>query len=264
MTNIGKAIRMERFIKRETGRTIIVPMDHGVGAGPIRGLTNLPSTIDKVSSGGANAVLVHMGLVKHGHRRHGDDIGLIIHLSASTSLGSNSSHKVLVTTVEEAIKVGADAVSIHVNIGAEDEPEMLQGFGEISRKCEEWGMPLLAMVYPRGPKITSEFGPDVVAHAARLGAELGADIVKTNYTGDIDSFKKVVQGCPIPVIIAGGPHMDSELSLLENVADSLEAGGKGVAIGRNVFQSENPTRTVKRIHAVVHEGFTATEAFKLE
>ena len=264
MVNIGKAIRMERFMKRETGRTIIVPMDHGVGVGPISGLTNLPNAVDNVASGGANAVLVHMGFVKHGHRKHGEDIGLIIHLSASTSLGPNSSHKVLVTTVEEAIKVGADAVSIHVNIGAEDEPEMLRGFGEISRKCEEWGMPLLAMVYPRGPKITSEFGPDVVAHAARLGAELGADIVKTNYTGDIDSFKKVVQGCPVPVIIAGGPHMDSELALLKIVADSLEAGGKGVAIGRNVFQSENPTRTVKRIHAVVHEGYTAAEAFKLE
>jgi len=256
MSMIGKAIRMERFVKRDTGRTIIAPMDHGVGVGPIPGLINLPDAVDKVALGGANAVLGHMGLAKHGH--------LIIHLSASTSLGPNVTHKVLVSTVEEAIKVGADAVSIHVNLGAEDEPEMLAGFGHVAQKCDEWGMPLLAMVYPRGPKITSEFGKDVVAHAARLAAELGADIVKTNYTGDIDTFKEVVKGTPIPVIIAGGPHMDSELDLLQMIADSLEAGGKGVAIGRNVFQSEDPTRTTKRISAVVHGGFTPEEAFKIE
>jgi len=264
MSIIGKAIRMERFVKRDTGRTIIVPMDHGVGVGPIRGLTNLPDAINKVALGGANAVLVHAGMAKHGHRKYGNDVGLIIHLSASTALGPNSSHKVLVSTVEEAIKFGADAVSIHVNVGAEDEPEMLAGFGSVAKKCDEWGMPLLAMVYPRGPKITNEYGKDVVMHAARLGAELGADIVKTNYTGDIDSFREVIRGCPIPVIIAGGPHMDSEMALLTMIADSLEAGGKGVAIGRNVFQSEDPTRTVKRINAVVHGGFTAEEAFKVE
>ena len=264
MSMIGKAIRMERFIKRDTGRTIIIPMDHGVGAGPIQGLTNLPEAVDKVALGGANAVLTHIGFVRHGHRKGGNDVGLIVHLSASTSLGLNSNHKVLVTTVEEAIRVGADAVSIHINVGSEDEAEMLEGFGRIAQKCDEWGMPLLAMTYPRGPKITNEYGKDVVAHAARLGAELGADIVKTNYTGDIDSFKEVVKGCPVPVIIAGGPHMDSEFSLLQMIADSLEAGGKGVAIGRNVFQSENPTRITKRINAIVHGGFTVEEAFKME
>jgi predicted phospho-2-dehydro-3-deoxyheptonate aldolase len=264
MSMIGKAIRMERFMKKDTGRTIIAPMDHGVGVGPIPGLINLPDAVDKVALGGANAVLGHMGLAKHGHRKYGNDVGLIIHLSASTSLGPNSNHKVLVSTVEEAIKVGADAVSIHVNVGAEDEPEMLEGFGYVAQKCDEWGMPLLAMVYPRGPKIKNEFGKDVVAHAARLAAELGADVVKTNYTGDIDSFREVIQGTPIPVIIAGGPHMDSESDLLQIIADSLEAGGKGVAIGRNVFQSEDPIRTTKRISAIVHGGFSVEEALKIE
>ncbi|MDR0767030.1 MAG: 2-amino-3,7-dideoxy-D-threo-hept-6-ulosonate synthase [Methanosarcinales archaeon] len=264
MSIIGKSIRMERFVKRDTGRTIIAPMDHGVGVGPIKGLTNMPEAVNKVALGGANAVITHIGLAKHGHRKYGNDVGLIIHLSASTSIGPNSNRKVLVTTVEEAIKVGADAVSIHINVGAEDEPEMLQDFGHVAQKCDEWGMPLLAMVYPRGPKIISEFEKSVVAHAARLAAELGADIVKTNYTGDIDSFREVVQGTPIPVIIAGGPHLDSELDLLQMIADSLEVGGKGVAIGRNVFQSEDPMRTTKRISAVVHGGFSAEEAFKIK
>ncbi|KAF5419907.1 MAG: fructose-bisphosphate aldolase / 2-amino-3,7-dideoxy-D-threo-hept-6-ulosonate synthase, partial [Candidatus Methanocomedens sp.] len=131
---------------RETFRTIIIPMDHGVGAGPIKGLTDLSKMVNKVAQGGANAVLGHMGLPKYGHRGYGRDVGLIIHLSASTSLGPDPNHKVLVTSVEEAIKVGADAVSVHVNIGADDEAEMLQGLGITASKCDEWGMPLVAMM----------------------------------------------------------------------------------------------------------------------
>ncbi len=262
MSEIGKSVRIERIFDRSTGNTIIIPMDHGVGAGPVKGLTDLPSTVNKVADGGANAVLGHMGLPKYGHRGYGKDVGLIIHLSASTSLGPDPNHKVLVTTVEEAIKVGADAVSVHVNVGADDEAQMLQDFGHIAMKCDEWGMPLLAMMYPRGPKVASEHDVEYVKHAARVGAELGADIVKTNYTGDIDSFKEVVNGCPVPVVIAGGPQMDTDEELLQMIHDSLLAGGKGVAIGRNVFQAADPTKMIERIHEVVHGGKNVEEVIK--
>ncbi|MEM2924766.1 MAG: 2-amino-3,7-dideoxy-D-threo-hept-6-ulosonate synthase [Methanocellales archaeon] len=263
MSLIGKAVRLERIINRETGKTVIVPMDHGVSLGPIEGLMDLKEAVNKVAEGGANAVLGHMGLPKYGHRRYGRDIGLIIHLTASTTLGPDPLHKVLVTTVEEAIKVGADGVSVHVNIGANDEAEMLAMLGQISRSCNEWGMPLLAMMYPRGAKVKSEHGVEYVKHAARVGAELGADIVKTNYTGDIDSFKEVVRGCPAPIVVAGGPKMSTEIELLEMVYDSIQAGGKGVAIGRNIFQAKDPTKMTRAIAAIVHENYTVKEALKL-
>lgn len=259
MSTIGKSVRIERIFNRNTGNTIIVPMDHGVGAGPINGLINLPETVNTVAEGGANAVLGHMGLPKHGHRGYGRDIGLIIHLSASTSLGPDPNHKVLVTTVEEAIKVGADAVSVHINIGADDEAKMLHDLGHIAKMCDEWGMPLLAMMYPRGPKIIAEHDVEYVKHAARVGAELGADIIKTNYTGNIDSFREVVDGCPVPVVVAGGPQMDTEQQLLQMIHDSLQAGGKGVAIGRNVFQSDNPAQLMSNISKIVHEGVNIEE-----
>lgn len=262
MSTIGKSIRMERIFNRNTGNTIIVPMDHGVSLGPIEGLRNLQEAVNKVAEGGANAVLGHMGLAKHGHRGYGHDVGLIIHLSASTSLSSDPNHKVLVTKVEEAIKVGADGVSVHINIGAEDEYEMLQGLGYVARKCDKWGMPLLAMMYPRGRKVHSEYDVDVVKHAARIGAELGADIIKTNYTGSPETFKEVVEGCPVPVIIAGGPKMNSEQELLEMIEGSLEAGGRGVAIGRNVFQAQDPTGLVRKIAKIVHEGVSVEELSK--
>ncbi|MFX1297066.1 MAG: 2-amino-3,7-dideoxy-D-threo-hept-6-ulosonate synthase [Promethearchaeota archaeon] len=262
MSLIGKAIRLERIIDRQTKRTIIVPMDHGMSAGPIKGLEKLKIMVDLVAEGGANAVLGHLGLPMYGHRRSGKDVGLIIHLSASTSLGPSPNSKILVTTVEEAIKIGADAVSIHINIGDETEAEMLRTLGEVSYKCRDWGMPLLAMMYPRGKKITDEHKVEYVKIVARVAAELGVDIVKTNYTGSIETFKEVTRGCGAPVIIAGGPKKETTKDLLQTIKDSLEAGGVGVAIGRNVFQANNPTKMVRAIYRIVHENWDVSEALR--
>ena len=174
----GKNVRLERIMDRSTGNCVIVPMDHGISIGPTPGLYDMKSTVDAVANGGATAVLMHKGLIRYSYRSSGRDIGLILHLSASTDLGVTSNSKVLVATVEEAIKTGADAVSVHINVGAETEPEMLAGVGRISRDCSEWGMPLLVMAYARGPKIESQYDPQAVAHAARVATELGADVVK--------------------------------------------------------------------------------------
>ena len=259
----GKKIRMERIIDRKTGNTVIVPMDHGISIGPISGLTDMKSTVESISTGGATAVLMQKGLVPYGHRVSGNDVGLILHLSASTNIGSTSDSKVLVGTVEEAIKLGADAVSVHLNLGAETEPSMLSDIGEVSRKCSEWGMPLLVMSYPRGPDVKNPYDPILVAHAARVATELGADMIKVSYTGDIDSFKTVVKGALAPVLIAGGPKMESDLDILNMVKDSLEAGGKGVSIGRNIFQHRNVLAMTQAISGIVLKGLSVKEAAKL-
>ena len=237
---IGKKIRLERIINRHTGRTVIAPMDHGVSDGPMKGIIDIDKTVESISQGGADAILMHKGIVEQGHRGYGKDIGLIVHLSASTSLAPNPNNKVIVTSVEKAIQLGADAVSVHVNLGSETESEMLQELGEISETCSYWGIPLLAMMYPRGQKVENEHDVELVKHAARVGSELGVDIVKTNYTGDPDSFKEVVEGALVPVVIAGGPKVDTDEELLQMVKDSIEVGGAGVAFGRNLFQAENP------------------------
>ena len=260
---IGKRIRIERILNRKTGRCVIVPMDHGVSVGPIPGIIDMTDTINEVASGGANAVLMHKGMVGCGHRGYGKDIGLIIHLSASTSLGVDPDNKVLVTSVEKALKIGADAVSVHVNIGSEKEPEMLMKLGSIAEICDNWGMPLIAMMYPRGQNITNEHDVEVVKLAARAGAELGADIIKTNYTGDPDTFKEVVDGCPVPVVIAGGPMVETDRQLLEMVKNSVDVGGSGVAIGRNVFQAKSPQKTTRAIAGIVHNNLDVDEALKI-
>ena len=262
MPNIGKSIRIERIINRNSKKTIIIPMDHGLTVGSIDGLEDMASMIDKVALGGANAILEHSGMVGAGHRHSGEDIGLIIHLSGATNLSPDPDRKVLVCSVERALKMGADGCSIHINIGADEEPEMLQDASMVIESCREWGIPLLAMMYPRGKKIKNEHDPEVVNIAVRAGAELGADIVKTNYTGDIDSFKKIVKGVHIPVIIAGGPKMDTNEDLLTMVHDSIQAGGSGVAFGRNIFQSKDPTKLVAAIAKIVHENNSVDEVLK--
>ena len=233
MTEIGKRIRLERIFNRKTGRTVIAPMDHGVSSGPIKGIINMDETVESISQGGANAILMHKGIVGLGHRGYGKDIGLIVHLSASTSLSPDP-----------------------------NEPEMLMELGEISETCSYWGIPLLAMMYPRGQKVENEHDVEMVKHAARVGSELGVDIVKTNYTGDPDTFKEVVDGALVPVVIAGGPKVETDRELLEMVKDSLEVGGAGVAFGRNLFQAENPGKITRAIAEVVHNDLDVEEALK--
>jgi fructose-bisphosphate aldolase/2-amino-3,7-dideoxy-D-threo-hept-6-ulosonate synthase len=140
---------------------------------------------------------------------------------------------------------------------------MLLDLGRIARTCDHWGMPLLAMMYPRGPKVKSEHGVEYVKHAARIGAELGVDLVKTNYTGSPDSFKEVIKGCQVPVVIAGGPKMDTERDLLEMVYDAIQVGAAGISIGRNIFQAEDPTLLVMRLCKIIHQGYTPEEAAKI-
>jgi len=261
---IGKVVRLERIINRNTGKTVIVPMDHGVSSGPIKGLKNIRETVQKVAEGGANAIIMHKGIVKDGHRGKGRDVGLIVHMSASTDLSLRKNDKVLVCTVEEAIKLGADGVSIHVNIGAEDEKQMLKDFGVVSKECLEWQMPLVAMLYYRGPEVKDPFDPKAIAHIARIGAELGADIVKVPYTGSPDTFREVVEGCPVPVVIAGGPKVNSDEELLRMVYDAVVvAGCAGLSIGRNIFQHDNVEKITKVLSKIVHENITVEEALEI-
>ena len=217
-------------------------------------------TVNQIAEGGANAVLMHKGMPRCSHRGSGKDVGLIIHLSGSTSLSPFPNAKTLVGTVEDALRLGADGVSLHINLGDETEANMLNALGEATTKASYWGMPVLAMVYARGPKIKDEYDPDVVRHCARVGQELGADVVKVSYTGDIESYSRVVESCCIPVVIAGGPKLDSTRDLLAMVHDSIQAGGAGLSIGRNVFQHKNVTRLLKALNGIVHEDWDLDQA----
>ena len=166
---------------------------------------------------------------------------------------------------DSRIAVGAENVYFEKS-GAytgEISADMLADLGEVARVAEEWSMPLLAMLYARGPRISNEFDPAVVAHCARVGVELGADIVKVPYTGDIDSFADVIAGCCVPVVIAGGPRTETTRQFLEMVDNSLKAGGSGLSVGRNVFQHPKRVQLVRALRGLVHQGLSLDEALAI-
>jgi fructose-bisphosphate aldolase / 2-amino-3,7-dideoxy-D-threo-hept-6-ulosonate synthase len=258
---IGKKIRMERIFNRITGKTLIIPIDHGISDGPIDGLIDVKKTVTNIVSGGANSIIMHKGLVEVGHREKGSDIGLIIHLSAGVAIGPDPLDKTIITSVEEAIQLGADAVSIHINLGSLQTSKMLSDAGQIGKDCKRFGLPLLMMIYPRGEKIKNETDVEHLKHAARLGAELGADIVKCPYTGDKESFREVVRGCTVPIVIAGGCK-GTEIESLQKIRDAIDAGAAGVAMGRNAFQHKNPESFIKAASLVIHNGKNPKDALK--
>jgi fructose-bisphosphate aldolase/2-amino-3,7-dideoxy-D-threo-hept-6-ulosonate synthase len=233
----ANAIRLSR-IARPGGPILMVPMDHGVSAGPIEGIAEPAKTLAAVA-GSATCVTVHKGLVPL-CAPFADRVGVLLHLSASTDGGPDPHEKRLVASVEEALRLGCDGVSIHVNVGSATEPAQLQDAGKVSSACNEWGVPLVSMMYPRGPKVKDPHDPGLVAHAARLGAELGSDAVKVPFTGKTDTFRDAAKGCPVPVIMAGGPKRDSFEAFLQDVRAAKAAGARGVSIGRNVFQHPRP------------------------
>jgi fructose-bisphosphate aldolase / 2-amino-3,7-dideoxy-D-threo-hept-6-ulosonate synthase len=256
---IGKKIRMQRIMDRGSGKMVIVPIDHGISDGPIDGLINVRETVSTIAESGANGILMHKGMVQVGFRGGGSDIGLIVHLSAGTMLSPDPLNKVIVTTVEEAVALGADAISIHINVGATDTGRMMLEAGEVARDCKRLGMPLLIMMYPRGEKVSNEKDVSVVKIAARIGAELGADIVKTNYTGSKESFREVVEGCPVPVVIAGGCK-GTDREVLQMIKDAMDAGASGVALGRNAFQHKEPKKMIGAVSLIVNKGYSVDDA----
>lgn len=250
---VGTAARLSRIGTDD--RYVIIPMDHGLTLGPVRGLADIESTIDAVTRGGADAVLTQKGIAPrvHGNR---NGAGYVVHLNGSTVLGPDSNDKRLTGTVEEALRVGADAVSVHINVGSDHEPAQLEALAEVTDRASQYGVPVLAMAYARGRNLTGddpEHDAENLAHATRIAEELGADLVKTAYSGTAESFERVTEGTSIPVLIAGG-EPDDDLATLHAVDGALRAGAAGVSIGRTVFQHPNPAAITRAVSMVVHDG----------
>ena len=255
---LGKSIRMERVMNRNTRKAVISPLTHGVGMGPIEGIRDIKNSVDTMALAGANAVIMHKGSVAVAHRRSGKDIGLIVHLTGTTADGS----QVLVTHVEEAIEIGADAVSVRIEIGGEDEKDMLKLLGQVAKDAWRWGMPLFALMHPVEKKDKRQELKELM-RAARIGAELGADVVRVSYSGSADSFKEVVSACPAPLLALGGEKKAREKDVLEMVRGVMDSGASGISMGRNVFQYKKPGNMIKAVSEIVHKNYKVETAMKV-
>ena len=255
----GKQVRFSKITKNR--KMLCIPMDHSFTEGPIAGLEDPEEMIIKVAKGGATSFLVHKGIVKA--LKKPVPIGMIMHASASTNLGLAPNRKMLCASVLEGVRLGVDAISLQVNMGSKEEPEMLEQLGTVADQCDDYQMPFIAMMYPRGENIKDPTDPTLVAHVARVGAEAGADIVKTVYTGSPETFREVVRKCPVPVVLAGGVKVETDREILKLASDVMESGAMGVTFGRNVFQHRNPTLIVRAIRRIVIEGSSVEEALEV-
>jgi DhnA family fructose-bisphosphate aldolase class Ia len=258
MTTVGRERRLKRILGPRP--SLIVPVDDSLIAGAVGGLEDLRTKITQIVAANPDALLIFKGALARFHDTliH---VPLILNITASTTRSSHT-RKVVIGSVEEALHLGADGVAVHINLSSRFESEMLRNAGQISSVCMASGMPMIAIVYPR--REGSDGGDDnyqdlrstdrrtyiqLVSHAARLGMELGADIVKVPFTGDVESFASVVAAAaPVPVLIAGGPRKPlAEILLMAR--QTVSAGGAGVSFGRNIFGGEDAAERIREVRA---------------
>jgi DhnA family fructose-bisphosphate aldolase class Ia len=246
----GKQRRLGRLFNRQSGKTLMVPIDHAVTMGPAAGLENPQQLVNTLVRLGVNAVIGHKGVLKHFHDSL-SDTPFILHLSGSTNLGDDPGYKAVVGDVEAAVAMGADAVSVHITLGHAHEREMLADFGRISAQCDRFGMPLLAMVYlDKSAAVTAE-GVAPELHGVRVAQELGADIIKLADPGDDALLAEIVTSLQVPVVVGGGSRQGS-VAFLQRINAMMASGISGIAVGRNIFQSADIETDFSRLYAAVH------------
>lgn len=251
-TGFAKQLRLERLYRHKYERLLVVPLDHSITDGPVTGGRGVDGLIGRLAGNGVDAVVLHKGSLRYIDHRWFAEMSLIVHLSASTVRAGDPDAKYLVASVEEALRHGADAVSVHVNLGSRAEAQQITDLAAVSEACDRWNLPLLAMMYPRGPMIDNPYEPELLAHAVTVAADLGADVVKTLYAGSVDAMADITRAAPVPVVVAGGPRRENHDDVLMYVAEVMRAGAAGVAMGRNVFQADDPGQLTKRMSALIH------------
>ena len=244
--------RVRRLFSARSDKTILLPLDHGVTEGLLPGLEDMKTLLQQLDPKLVQGVILHKGLARELGSFVDTRQNLIVHLSAGTRHGLPPYNRSLVCSIQEALRIGADAVSVHINIGNDLEDRMLSDLGMVVDEAHQLGIPVLAAVFARGGQIVNELDPTLVAHCIRLGAELGADIVIVPFSGETDSFARAIAACPVPVLIAGGPRQPGFENFLQMIKQVMDTGAKGVSIGRNIFQHPEPVKALEMIAKIVH------------
>jgi DhnA family fructose-bisphosphate aldolase class Ia len=242
---IGKSRRMNRLLVGEKKRCLLSPLDHAGWLGPVKGLDRPRWIVEQVVAGGSNAILASPGFIRSTADLIPPSIAIVLRLSLTAGLSKQGTQETPIASLDTALQMDADAVAVSVFFGREGDIEIYTWLADLIQACSAYDMPVVAEMMP--PEDRS-FKPDAIAHAARIGMEIGADIIKTNYCGNVDDFRKVVESVPVPIIVAGGPKQANEPSLACFTADAVAGGASGVAIGRRVWQSEDPCAATRQIY----------------
>jgi DhnA family fructose-bisphosphate aldolase class Ia len=248
--------RLKRIF-RPDGRALIVALDHGLTEGPVQGLEDPAVILGQIAAGGADAILTSYGVAK----RFADAVaplGLILRLDVGGTKLGKMGPGIQFFRVEDALRIGADAVAVSAFPGTPEEQSTLHTLAAVITDAHAWGMPVMAELQPGG----FDAGPDFfttenIAISARVAAELGADWVKVPYA---PNFQRVVQSCYVPTVMLGGVKVNDPRKLFESVWSTVQAGAAGIAIGRNIFQADKPRAVVRALAALIHEEASVEDA----
>jgi len=248
----GKRNRMARVMNG--GRTVMLAVDHGYFQGPTTGLENPRKTIAPLLPY-VDSLMLTRGVLRTSVDPE-STVPIVLRVSGGTSILKELSDEVVTTSIEEAVRLNASAVAVSVFVGSPNEKQTLSNLAELVNEGERYGMPVLAVT-----AVGREMARDAryLGLACRIAAELGASVVKTYYCED---FRKVVDGCPVPVVIAGGKKLP-EKEALQLAHNAVADGAVGVDMGRNIFQSTNPVGMVRAVQAVVHRGKDVDSAYEM-
>lgn len=260
---LGREVRMNRLIPGEDGKYFGLTVDHAIARGVVKGLDTIDDTIAEMVAGHPNAITMHKGIAEACFPRFAGKVPLVLKL---TTFGVyHFDEDVLVADVEEAVCMGADAVSVGCIVGGDNQNRQLEQLGRLTKEAHRYGMPVISHIYPRGSHITGtdQYSVEHVTYAARAAAELGVDLVKTNYTGSAESFARVVQAVPTRVAIAGGMKCSNVEEFLQQTREVMDSGAAGVTYGRFVMQYPDVTALVLTLNKMIHEGLSLKESREL-
>jgi putative autoinducer-2 (AI-2) aldolase len=253
----GLKNRLARIIKPNTGRTVMLAVDHGYFLGPISKLENPRKTIEPLLPY-ADALMPTRGVLRTSVESN-SDTPIVLRVSGGNSIvGSNLANEGITTSIEEAIRLNVSGMALSIYVGSEYEHQTLLNLSKLVNEGEKYGIPVLA-VTAVGKELEKR-DARYLALCCRIAAELGAHFIKTYYC---EGFEKVVEGCPVPLVIAGGPKLDTEFDAMQIAFDAIQRGASGVDMGRNIWQSDYPVATIRAIRAIVHENATVKEASEL-
>jgi putative autoinducer-2 (AI-2) aldolase len=250
----GLKNRLSRIIKPETGRTLMLAVDHGYFLGPTSGLEKPEKTIAPLAPF-ADSLMLTRGILRTSVDSAAS-VPIVLRVSGGTSVLKELSNEEITTSMEEAIRLNVCGVALSIFVGAEYEKQTLLSLSRLVNEGEKYGIPVLAVT-----AVGKEMGRDVryLSLASRIAAELGAHLVKTYYC---DGFENLVNSVPVPVVIAGGKKLP-EPEALQLAYDAIQRGAVGVDMGRNIFQADHPVAMIQAVRAIVHKNATPQEAFEL-
>ena len=266
-TSVGKAMRLKRVIDPE-GVSVICALDHGMTSPTfLEPLADITKRTREAVAGGSNVIMMSKGMIRIAADGFSSTTSLALLLSASASPDGDRPQIVQIADVEEALTLGADAVVLFTALGGETEAGMIDILSAVGRECAVLGMPFIAeaefpTTYATVEELKQQYGFDYLRRNVRLCAELGADIVKTNWPGDQDSFAKCVEAANgIPVVLAGGSRLE-DAELLTRMEQAMAAGAIGCSVGRNIFMHANPEAITRALSRVIRERWTAEKALE--